>query len=343
MSLPFAFTQEGIFKKGEKRLKRIGDPASPRALHRGSLPPGLKDGLELAFACRGIGWDFGKDVYVAPRTTSTERIQFLADATIEFVKHLLAFDLCDSLIKLVPGVGALEGGSIFLPDLPLHLRYGLSTAIHILEGYMIDFAIEACNDFLSLLAVGLFNRAPESWRPLYGYPWRATSLHEFWGKSWHQVLRQLFLSFGGYPGLWLGGKVGLVLGVFFASGLFHALFLQLPDYRVVLFLELQGVGVLLENAYRRYTGWRVEGVAGWCWTALWVVILGQMCSASPLSLGFRVLDCTDVFSTVADAWSIGGFAGAVILPEELSVVRRLVFKFPVVRYFARWVVSWIMP
>lgn len=292
MSLNFAFTREGRYKTGEKRLKCVGDPEPLCAADLGPLPPSLRDGLELAVACRGIGWDFGHDVYVTPRTTSTERSQFLADTTIYLLKHVLALDLCDSLVKLVPGVGTPDGGSIFLLGLAPHLRYSLSIVISTLEAGMIGFTLEACNEFISLLAVGLFNSAPESWKPLYGYPWRATSLHEFWGESWHQTFRHVFLSFGGYPGLWLGGKAGLVLGVFFASGMFHALILQVSDYRVVLFFELQGVGFLLENAYRRYTGRRVGGSAGWCWTAVWMAILGQLFSASRSPSDFRV-DHTD--------------------------------------------------
>ena len=227
---------------------------------------------------RGIGWDFGRDVYVPPRTTSTKRKQFLFDTALNFLAHFLAVDLCDSLLKLVPGVGSPEGGSMFLPHLPPHLRYALSTSIHVTGGLMVIFGIEAGNDFVSLLAVGILGDSPEAWYPLYDSPWRATSLHDFWGRRWHQILRHMFLSFGGYPGMWLGGKAGLVLGTFFASGMFHALGLQMSDPRVVLFFLLQGVGVLLEDVYRRCTGRRVDGPAGWCWTALCVVVLGQICS-----------------------------------------------------------------
>ena len=242
---------------------------------------------------RGIGWDFGRGIYVPPRTTSTKRDQFLADATRELLTHVLALDLCDALIKLVPGVGSPQGGSIFLPGLPPHLRYSLSTAVHILEALAIRFNLEIGNDVASLLAVGLFDSAPEAWHPLFGRPWCATSLHEFWGKSWHQILRHMFLSFGGYPGLWLGGRAGFALGTFFASGVYHPFAMQTSDYRVVLFFVLQGVGILLEDAYRRRTGRKVGGAAGWCWTMFATAVLGQMCSASPSPSGFRVFCCAD--------------------------------------------------
>ena len=256
----------------------------------GFLPLWLRDGLELACTMRGIGWDFGRDVYVPPRTTSTKRSQFLIDATQELLAHVLVLDFCDSLIKLVPGVGSPEGGSIFLPHLPPHLRYSVAFATNVLQGLTIRFSIEIWNDVASLVAVGLLDSAPESWHPLFGRPWCATSLHEFWGQSWHQVLRHMFLSFGGYSGRWLGGKAGLVLGTFFASGMYHALALQISDYRVVLFFTLQGVGVILENAYKCCTGRRVEGMAGWFWTMFWTVVLGQMYSASSASSAFRGSD-----------------------------------------------------
>ncbi|KAI0715584.1 hypothetical protein C8Q72DRAFT_192133 [Fomitopsis betulina] len=315
-SLNFALTRKGRFKIGEKRLKRVGDPESRRTVSPGSFPRWFEDGFELACTMRGIGWDFGRDVHVPPRTTSTERRQFLIDATLNLLKHFLAVDLCDSLVKLVPGVGSPEGGSMFLPDLPPHLRFSLSTAIHILGGLMVVFGLEMGNDLVGLLAVGLFRSVPASWFPLYDHPWRATSLHDFWGRRWHQILRHMFLSLGGYPGLWVGGNIGLVLGTFLASGMYHALGLQMADHRIVLFFVLQGLGILLENVYRRCTGRRVGGVAGWCWTAFWVVVLGQMCT---------------------DAWSIGGLPGAILVPRKLSIARR--FGFPALRYLARCVVS----
>lgn len=184
---------------------------------------------------------------------------------------------------------------MFLPDLPPHLRFSLSTAIHILGGLMVVFGLEMGNDLVGLLAVGLFRSVPASWFPLYDHPWRATSLHDFWGRRWHQILRHMFLSLGGYPGLWVGGNIGLVLGTFLASGMYHALGLQMADHRIVLFFVLQGLGILLENVYRRCTGRRVGGVAGWCWTAFWVVVLGQMCSTPPLASLKCQIELTTLF------------------------------------------------
>ncbi|KAH9929801.1 uncharacterized protein B0H18DRAFT_931061 [Fomitopsis serialis] len=315
-SLNFALVRDGRFKAGEKRLKHVNEADSTRSPNPGVLPSCLRDALELACTLRGVGWDFGRDVYIPPRTRSTQRGCFLAGATIAILKNFLIVDLCESLIKLVPGVGSLEGGSLFLPHLPLHLRYCLSMAVHVLGGMMIIFGLEAGNDFVSLLAVGLFRASPESWFPLYDSPWRSTSLHQFWGKGWHQLLRHMFLSFGGYPGGWLAGQAGMVLGTFLASGLYHELAFQLSDHRVVLFFVLQGVAILLENAYKRYTGRRVGGIAGWCWTAIWVVVLGQMCT---------------------DAWAIGGLPGAILVPRKLSIVRSLLF--PGIRRLAQCMVS----
>ncbi|KZT73257.1 hypothetical protein DAEQUDRAFT_754538 [Daedalea quercina L-15889] len=312
-SLNFAFVRDGRFKIGEKRLRRVNEVDPESGVDPALFPPWLRDGFELVCALRGIGWDFGRDVYIPPRTTSTQKGRFLSDATMSLIKHFLTVDLCDSLIKLVPGVGSPEGGSLFLADLPLHLRYCLSTATHILVGMVVIFGLEAGNDFVSLVAVGLFRSSPETWFPLYDSPWRSTSLHQLWGNGWHQLLRHMFLSFGGYPGLWLAGNAGMVLGAFLASGLYHELGLQMSDHRVVLFFLSQGVGILLENRYKRYTGKSVGGVVGWCWTFFWVVFVGQICT---------------------DAWAIGGLPGAVLVPRELSIVRRLVF--PAMRYLAQY-------
>ncbi|KAH9837386.1 uncharacterized protein C8Q71DRAFT_857686 [Rhodofomes roseus] len=310
-SLNFAFVREGRFKTGERRLQRVNEVSASS----GILPPSLNDALELAFAVRGIGWDFGRDVYVPPRTKSTQRGRFLRDATVACIKNFLIVDLCDSLIKLAPGVDSLEDGSMFLQDLPLHWRYSLSTAVYVLGGMLIIFGLEAGSDFVSLLAVGLLRSSPDAWFPLYDSPWRSTSLHHFWGKGWHQLLRHVFLSCGGYAGGWLAGQAGLVLGTFLASGLYHELGMQLLDHRIMLFFVLQGIGILLENVYKRYTGKRVGGVMGWCWTAFWVIILGQMCTAR----------------------AIGRLPGAILIPRKLSIVRGLVF--PGIRYLIESIVS----
>ena len=113
-----------------------------------------------------------------------------------------------------------------------------------------------------------------------------SSLHEFWGRAWHQGLRHVFLVLGGFPaGRAAGGSaVAAAFGTFLASGLVHELAITVVpdadlDWRVVAFFALQGVGIVLERVYCRVTGRRVGGPLGFVWAAVFVLGFGQMCSA----------------------------------------------------------------
>ena len=65
----------------------------------------------------------------------------------------------------------------------------------------------------------------QDWPPIFDNPWASQSLHELWGKRWHQLLRRTFLVCGGYPGYWIAGNTGMILGSFFASGMFHQIYM----------------------------------------------------------------------------------------------------------------------
>ncbi|KZT08762.1 uncharacterized protein LAESUDRAFT_53649 [Laetiporus sulphureus 93-53] len=308
-SLYFAFApKQRWLKVEEKQLRRVHEPplrADKQAYtNRQLLPTWLCDALELFLSVRGIGWDFGRGVYVPPSTRSSARGAFLIQTALSFLKHFLIFDLCDALLKLVPGVGTPEGGTIFLQHLPPAQRYAVSTAIQLLAGTLIICSLESGNDLISLFAVGLFESEPAAWPPLYDSPWWATSLRDLWGRRWHQLLRHTFLIIGGYPGGWLFGRPGAVLGTFLASGVYHELSLGIAEPRVTLFFVLNGVGILLEEVWERWTGRKMGGFVGWLWTAFWVIGVGQMC---------------------VDAWARSGLAGAIIVPPQLSLVRRMLF------------------
>jgi len=81
--------------------------------------------------------------------------------------------------------------------------------------------------------------------------------------------------FGGIPGRKIAGDVGLVLGTFLASGLFHECTILAKgrewDSRVPLFFLVQGGSVIGERIWKKATGRRVDGLLG----RLWVYSAGQ--------------------------------------------------------------------
>lgn len=129
---------------------------------------------------------------------------------------------------------------------------------------------------MTLITVGLLRHSPTSYPPLFSAPWFAPSLHHFWSKSWHQLLRQTFLYLGGYPLGYLFGLPGYVFGTFMGSGLFHYWALYAmgkgTDVRTLWFFLWQALALGLERAWRSVTGRRVGGRLGTAW--VWFCVVG---------------------------------------------------------------------
>ncbi|KDQ62485.1 hypothetical protein JAAARDRAFT_149394 [Jaapia argillacea MUCL 33604] len=334
-ALDFAFARHGRLKVGEKvpgeMYRRptppshatnagahtngdahIEDKLEPKDHTSSLFPLWLEDAIEMLCAVRGIGWDFGHGVYVPKEWRSTERTKFLLQTLKSFAIHFFLLDFQESLLKLVPGVGSPFGGTIFLP-LPLYQRYALSTAIHILTGSCILSGFIMVYDLLTLIDVGLLRHSPLSWPPIVENPWGTHSLHEFWAKRWHQILRQTFMVYGGIPGKWIAGNPGMVVGMFLASGMYHEYAIDTMgrglDHRVTFFFCLQGVMMFLERFWRKFTGKRVEGWPGTIWVYFVIMVLGQPC---------------------VDAWHLRGLAGGMVIFPVISPTRLVIF--PAVRH-----------
>ncbi|KAH9969520.1 membrane bound O-acyl transferase family-domain-containing protein [Russula dissimulans] len=281
------------------------------------LPLWLQDTLELMFSMRGLGWDFGKGVYTPPPTRPQERKPFLRATFISFLICFLIVDVIDTTLKLIPGVGDPTGGSIFFPHLAPPTRYLVSTAIHAITGTALVAGFSMVYDLITLFAVAVLGHSPSSWPPVMDSPWAAQSLHDFWAKRWHQLLRQTFLVFGGIPGRKIGGDVGLVLGTFLASGLYHECGILAMgrewDSRVPLFFLLQGGSVIGERIWKKVTGRRVDGVLGRVWVYFDIMILGQ-----PL----------------VDAWHRRGLGGGMVIPPLMSPARLVLI--PAARQLMAW-------
>ncbi|KAF9221666.1 hypothetical protein BS17DRAFT_803457 [Gyrodon lividus] len=273
----------------------------------GLLPPWLYDALEVTLTTRGLGWQFGVGVHVPNERRPLERYAFLRATALSVIQNFLIFDAFDSFIKLVPGVGSPQGGTIFKPDLPIPQRYILSTAIHLATGSCLITGFEMVYGFITLFALTVLSSTPEMWPPIMDDPWKPDSLHNFWSQRWHQILRETFFVYGGFPGRWLAGNVGMLFGTFFASGMYHEFAAHALgrgfDWQVVLFFALQAPLLLLEKLWYRMTGHRVGGIYGGLWVYFCVVVIGQ-----PL----------------ADSWYYRGLGGALIVPPVISPARQLI-------------------
>ncbi|KIJ64536.1 hypothetical protein HYDPIDRAFT_132494 [Hydnomerulius pinastri MD-312] len=269
------------------------------------LPPWLYDTLEVLLTTRGLGWQFGVGVHVPKARRPLERSAFLRATVLSIIKNYLIFDALESFIKLIPEVGSLQGGTIFKPSLPIPQRYILSTAIHLATGSCLLAGFEMIYDLITLFALSVLSSTPAMWPPIMDNPWTSDSLHIFWARRWHQVLRETFFIYGGFPGKIVAGRIGMLFGTFIGSGVYHEFAAYTLgrgfDWHVILFFTLQAPLLLLEKVWHRLTGHRVGGVYGRLWLYFCMFVLAQ-----PL----------------VDSWHSRGLGGAPIIPPSISITKK---------------------
>ncbi|KAJ7644210.1 hypothetical protein FB45DRAFT_291116 [Roridomyces roridus] len=277
------------------------------------VPAWLYDAFELIHTMRGLGWKFSHGTYIPPPTRPLERRAFLRATAVSFIQNFLLLDLLECCIKVFPGVGVPSGGSMFFQNLPLIPRYTVSTIIHMLTGSALLAGFGMVYDLIVLIAVGVFYSRPAKWPPILDNPWQATSMHDLWAKDWHQLLRSTFTVLGGYPGRWIAGDLGMLLGTFGASGLFHETSMYAMgrpggfDHTVTLFFAIQGPILIGERLWRQVTGKRVN-------SRLWVYFV-MFIAAQPMT----------------NSWHKRGLGGGMVIPPFVSPLR--LFMPVVMRYW----------
>ncbi|KAG0707884.1 membrane bound O-acyl transferase family-domain-containing protein [Suillus ampliporus] len=264
------------------------------------------DTLDLTCNLRGCGWDWSQGLYVPHETHPTSsRLAFATSTLISSLKYsFICGAIHSALQSFSPNTfGSVDGGTIFDDSLPPHLRYLRSSIIATLGAFGVYSVIRAGYEFTAVLCVLIFRQHPDQWPPSFGSPWRATSLREFWSRSWHQLFRRTFIFLGGYPLSLLFGRIGGVMGAFLASGLFHHVALHAIDpssemWRMLLPFGMMGVGVILE---RVVVGNKTGGWMGWMWTMFWLVLWGNV---------------------MVDGWARAGMLGGSSLLDSATPVRQ---------------------
>ncbi|KAF7314438.1 MBOAT-2 domain-containing protein [Mycena kentingensis (nom. inval.)] len=319
-ALQYGLTPEGMLKLGERRPgeqkgKEVDQSSANGHVNGHIEPPPTRiipvwicDAFELIHTMRAPRWKYAQGTHIPPHIRPLERRAFLNATARSFVKNFLILDFIESCVKLFPGVGEPVGGSIFYNELPPIPRYVVSTTIHMLTGSAILAGFGMVYDLLTFLAVYLFSTPPSAWPPATDGPWQASSLTRLWSKHWHQFLRSTFLVYGGYPGRWLAGDIGWVLGTFIASGVYHEAAMYAMgrgfDHTVTWFFAIQGPLIIGERLFRVTTGRRVGGWPGRLWVYA-VIFIG----AQPM----------------VDSWHKRGLGGAMVIPPVLSPVRLTLF------------------
>ncbi|KAF8316149.1 hypothetical protein DL93DRAFT_2078412 [Clavulina sp. PMI_390] len=318
----YVLSPEPMLKLSEGQTKKDAEkqaqPTSSWAVLR-SLFLFIYDAFELLFTIRGFEWRFGAEIGLRrPRQQRpiTSRAHFVIKKIYDILSILLLCDFAQTVVQIAH-VGGEEHGSMFaFGGDNLAVKYTISTMLQLMSGILVIYGLELINCFLSLVGV-LCGSDPASWPPLFDNPWISTSLHELWGRRWHQLFRRSLLVIGGYPLAtilsWVstvrGGKlhanakgsevrrrplnpVAVAIGTCVASGLLHTWnsYAQrsgrMPGLSTVAFFGAQGVALSVEWYWKRITGSPVGGFWGWLWVFFWMAIVAQPLVEDWHQLGF---------------------------------------------------------
>jgi hypothetical protein len=247
------------------------------------LKGALLNAFDLTFNARGIGWNWGKSIYIPPSTASSRKgpLDFL-------VGHVITQTFFDFVLfaqqswDLSPSKYPTHryGGTIFNPDLPPLRRYGKVIAMTFICPLGLCTSFQATYYLIGFLGMTVFGQVAEQWPPLFQAPWMATSLADFWGLRWHQVFKRSFVVCGAKPAAQFFGRAGGVIGAFFVSGIMHdfgvwgsGMGTELSS--VTLFFVMMGVGCVLEGIWKEKTGLKVRGPLGWFWAMAWMFFWGS--------------------------------------------------------------------
>lgn len=291
IGIDLALTKEGRLKVGEKSLPSSIQRDPPHTIPERLLPYWALDTLEVALSLRGLGWQYGKHIYVAREYRSMDRSTFMRATAIFFVKHYLVLDICLVILKMLPGIGDPNGGSLFYSNLPPLPRLVVALLITLLSLVTLISGMQTTYSLLTLFGVGVLLQSPSQWPPIMVNPLVADSMHDFWSRRWHQALRRTFVVLGGVPGYLVGGESGFIVGSFLASGLVHEGGVYVAgkgiDHKVTLYFVLQGIGLVSERYYRSISGRRVEGIGGRIWAAFFLIMTSQFTGmSSPPRMGY---------------------------------------------------------
>lgn len=293
-AIDLAFVNADGIKKTIPDAENVNKPSS--AFDK--LVDGFIEGFEIVFTLRGQGYDVGKEIPIPKEFRPLERGPFLWATCRLLIQEILFLDLVESCWKLFPPFQQPGGGSFFVPHLPWYYRYAVSAFFQTISGYVLRSLIHSIYLGFTLGGLILCRHSPTDWPPAFDHPFTSQSLGQFWGTGWHQFVRRSFVVSGGYPGQWLAkllgldGNLGLLLGTFFASGMFHELgfyTIGAPfDWRTPAFFMQHAFFIIGERLWKKITGRRVEGFIGQCWGTFAMSFLSQNICETLASIRMRL-------------------------------------------------------
>jgi len=242
----------------------------------------LFNAADLVVNLRGIGWDFASKGLRLPSNPAQKmtRAGFLIHRGVLTFIYYIIYDTCAYIAPALDSgrntFGSPKGGTLFNPSLPTRFVYLRALAVASSWCGMAIFSMEMIYTIFSLIGVGLARQRPDQWPPLFDWPFYSTSMTDLWGWRWHQTFRTPFIYAGSYPVAAIFGRTGHIIGAFGFSALLHHVALTSmgrgEHYGAMLSFVMYGVGFLLEQLWRKWTGKKPSGVLGWLWTMGWLLI-----------------------------------------------------------------------
>ncbi|KZP22752.1 hypothetical protein FIBSPDRAFT_930918 [Athelia psychrophila] len=266
-----------------------------------SVLTAMYDALDLSFNFRGLGWNWADGWYFPPESRPTSSTPaFLWATLVSAVKHLAVLDTTLTSLRhlLPPNAGTSVGASIYDYTLSPVPRYAKSSVLGFTGGVTIYATIQLAYDVATIVGILILRQTPSQWPTFFDSPWLSRSLTECWAKRWHQVFRGSFIAIGAKPLSALVGRIGSVMGAFFWSAVLHDFSMwgmgRGTEFSSVggFFLAM-GLGCIFEALFKKVTGMRVGGLAGWAWTMCWLA-------------GWSNL--------LIDAWARRGLIGSKFIP-----------------------------
>lgn len=141
----------------------------------------FRNGLDLMFNLRGIGWSWGKSTPLpdhpsGKKSPSAFMLQHLHESTMAHIAH-------DAVLYAIQSFGPTTiatpaGSSILDPNLPFLQRHARAILITLLQ---CTSTVLVADELYSIVIITAFcipgaHRVPALWPPLHGPLWRVTSL-----------------------------------------------------------------------------------------------------------------------------------------------------------------------
>jgi hypothetical protein len=265
----------------------------------------ILDALDISFNLRGNGWDWGQNCVLESTPPLTR--SFLLDTVLRIIYWFSLFDCVLSFIRVLDLNGTSFDRGLFEGELVSPLLLVKSTFITFLAGVCVYSGISSVYHICTLFGILFCGQSRYDWPAIFNSPWQAVSLTDFWGRRWHQIFRRNFLVMGGKPLYAIFGKLGGLIGVFMISAIMHdfpmwGMGQGMEFYTVGGYFLIQGLGMVIESVLLSLLGVTVKGPCGRVWTAVWVIIPGNL---------------------VIDAWFRRGLAACVFLPDPIRITRVL--------------------